>query len=320
MSIMPPSALSYIGQVAVPYIVKNFDPSSDYLNFPVPTLWVNFSSKQAWILCAVDLGSAEWVKVGGIEGAVESIGVDTSTPPGTDPVLPNGSYVIEITGGQVAAGTTANAIQTASLSANTITVQIQRSTATASSTVGSNGVSHYNSAQFSSDANAFIQLVDPPVNASSRFNAYLSATVPNVTGDGTNYTLIFDTESFDANSDYDNTTGKFTAPEDGVYWFECCLYATNIGAAHTSGNAQILVTELAGGALRGVISNIFSPAAVKDNSNSCQFQASSIISLLAGDTVECLMQVTSSTKTVSAFGGLTGFNEQQSYFSGFRIR
>ena len=90
--------------------------------------------------------------------ATESFTVDAFTAPGTNPVLPNGSGNVTVTGGQVAAGTTPNAIRTDSLAANTYTIQIQRSQAAASSTVGDNGVSHFNSAFFTVDSNGFVSL------------------------------------------------------------------------------------------------------------------------------------------------------------------
>ena len=97
--------------------------------------------------------------VGGAGGAVTGNTVDAHTGPGTNPVVPNSSGNIIVTGGQVAAGTTANVIKTNSLAANTYTVQIQRSQAVGSSTVGDNGVSHFNSSQFSVDANGFVSLI-----------------------------------------------------------------------------------------------------------------------------------------------------------------
>lgn len=92
--------------------------------------------------------------VGG--AAATNFTVDTNTPPGTNPVVPNGSGNIIVTGAQVAAGTTTNVIRTDSLAANSYTIQIQRSQAVASSTIGDNGVSHFNSAQFSVDGNGFV--------------------------------------------------------------------------------------------------------------------------------------------------------------------
>ncbi len=89
---------------------------------------------------------------------VASFTVDAHTGPGTNPVLPSGAGVVTVTGGQVAAGTTTNVIQTNSLAANTYTIQIQRSQAVGSSTIGDNGVSHFNSTFFTVDANGFVSL------------------------------------------------------------------------------------------------------------------------------------------------------------------
>ncbi|HEY5236085.1 MAG TPA: hypothetical protein VIJ14_07905 [Rhabdochlamydiaceae bacterium] len=97
--------------------------------------------------------------IGTPSGTVNKLGVDTFTGPGTNPVLPNGSGLITVTGAQVAAGTTANVIRTDSLAANDYTIQIQRSQAVASSTVGDNGVSHFDSASFAVDANGFVTFV-----------------------------------------------------------------------------------------------------------------------------------------------------------------
>lgn len=95
--------------------------------------------------------------------AIDSIAIDKSTPPGASPVLPNGTGLVTITGGQVAAGSNTTAIQTNSIAANSFSVQVQRSQAEASSTVGSNGVSHYNSADFSIDSNGFVSLTSTGV-------------------------------------------------------------------------------------------------------------------------------------------------------------
>lgn len=94
---------------------------------------------------------------GGI--ATEKFEVDAFTAPGTNPVVPTAAGLVTVTGGQVPAGTTGNVIQTNSLSANTYTIQVQRSQAVASSTIGDNGVSHFRSSDFNVDANGFVTLV-----------------------------------------------------------------------------------------------------------------------------------------------------------------
>lgn len=90
----------------------------------------------------------------------DSFNVDAHTAPGTDPVLPDGSGIVTVTGAQVASGVVGtNIIRTNSLAVNTYTIEIQRSTATAASTIASNGVAHFNSSEFTVDANGFVSLI-----------------------------------------------------------------------------------------------------------------------------------------------------------------
>lgn len=99
-----------------------------------------------------------FISIIGSGPALTATNVDASTPPGTNPVLSDASGEITITGGQIAAGSTVNVIQTDSLAANTFTIEIQRSETQAVSTVGSNGVCHFNSADFTVDANGFVSI------------------------------------------------------------------------------------------------------------------------------------------------------------------
>jgi len=99
-----------------------------------------------------------FVTLNGGGAAATDIEVDTFSAPGTNPVVPI-SGVITITGDQVAPGSIGeNVIQTNSLAANTVTVQIQRSSSAASSDKTLNGVSHYNSGQFTIDTDGFVSL------------------------------------------------------------------------------------------------------------------------------------------------------------------
>ena len=117
-----------------------------------------------------------WSLVGG-GTSLQKVAVDAHTAPGTNPVVPDGTGTITVTGGQVAAGTTTNAIRTDSLAANTYTVEVQRSQAVASSTVGDNGVSHYSSAYFGVDSNAFVTGVSYPTDSGTATPAATSLTV-----------------------------------------------------------------------------------------------------------------------------------------------
>lgn len=109
--------------------------------------------------------------------AIDSVQVDAATAPGTNPVVPTAAGLITVTGAQVAAGTTANVIRTDSLAANTYTIEIQRSQAVASSTVGDNGVSHFNSNHFSVDANGFVSALAQSFNYTNVTNAMSPYTV-----------------------------------------------------------------------------------------------------------------------------------------------
>lgn len=96
--------------------------------------------------------------VAGGTTAIDSIQVDASTPPGTNPVLPTVAGLVIMTGGQVANGIAGtNVILTQSLAANTVEIDIQRTAAVGASNLASNGVSHFDSADFTVDANGFVQ-------------------------------------------------------------------------------------------------------------------------------------------------------------------
>jgi len=106
---------------------------------------------------SVDASGFVTLMGGGV--AATNIDVDAHTVPGTDPVVPNGSGNITITGAQVATGTIGtNVIRTNSLAANSLTIEIQRSTAVAATDATKNGVVHFDSSAFSVDANGFVTL------------------------------------------------------------------------------------------------------------------------------------------------------------------
>jgi hypothetical protein len=88
---------------------------------------------------------------GGTTAPLLKITPDAHTPPGTSPVLPNGSGNITIEGGATfATGTRANPIRTNSLAANTIDLEIQL----AGSNAGSSTANDFGVAQF--DSNSFV--------------------------------------------------------------------------------------------------------------------------------------------------------------------
>lgn len=98
-----------------------------------------------------------FVSLLGGSAAIDSIAVDASSPPGTNPVLPTSAGLVTMTGAQVASGTVGtNVIRTNSIAANTWTAEIQRAAGASVSTVADNGVAHFNTATSSIDANGFM--------------------------------------------------------------------------------------------------------------------------------------------------------------------
>lgn len=87
--ITPPNPLSYRGQVVVPFIMETFPPQSTFNQFNVPTIWVDYVAKNAYMLTAKPLGVAEWVRIGGSPGEIDTI----TTPDGTT-VVPTASNII----------------------------------------------------------------------------------------------------------------------------------------------------------------------------------------------------------------------------------
>lgn len=74
------------------------------------------------------------------------------------------------------------------------------------------------------------------------FMAYLNTTVANATGDGTAYTVIFDTEVYDQGGDFNLGTSTFTAPVTGKYFLQFSCFLTG-GTTITSANAKIVTSN-----------------------------------------------------------------------------
>jgi len=87
-SIPPPGPLAYEGQVVVPFIHRTFSPQSTFNQFPVPTIWINTSISQAWILVSKALGVAVWAPIGGAPGEI-----DTITTPDMTVVVPTAGNI-----------------------------------------------------------------------------------------------------------------------------------------------------------------------------------------------------------------------------------
>lgn len=131
-------------------------------------------------------GELEYRDTAGSIGAITNIDVDAFLAPGTDPVTPDvGTNNITLTGGQVVSGTVgADVLRSYSGAAHTVEMQIQQSGSSAAQDTTLNGVSHFNSSDFTL-ANGFVSLNTVPISKggtgqTSKTNAF-DALAPTTT-------------------------------------------------------------------------------------------------------------------------------------------
>lgn len=153
-------------------VTRNREPTGDDFRqpetgalYPFDSFWLvgkdptTGTQGDLWYLSKIVSSVAYWVKLStGISGPLLKVQVDGALAPGINPVEPTGAGLMRVTGSQVATGTTTDVIRTFSNALNEYEIQIQRATTAASTTVGLNGVSHFNSAHFTVDASGFVSL------------------------------------------------------------------------------------------------------------------------------------------------------------------
>lgn len=124
------------------------------------------------------------------------------------------------------------------------------------------------------------------------FGAYQSPTVANATGDGTVYTIIFNSALYDQASNFNATTGTFTAPAKGIYTLASSVTLNTLGAGHTTGLLQIVTTNRTYTLYDGNI------GAARDAANIATISGCVLADMSAGDTATVTITISGSTKTV----------------------
>lgn len=127
------------------------------------------------------------------------------------------------------------------------------------------------------------------------FMASLSTNQLNVTGDGTLYTVIYDTEIEDRNGDYNNATGTFTAPVTGTYLLGHNPAITGLGAGFGLYSINVATTGRSISMQRGNASNAYETV----TGGAGLYQGCTVIApMTAGDTATFTLSVGTNTKTV----------------------
>lgn len=188
------------------------------------------------------------------------INVDASTPPGTDPVVPLAG-VLNFTGAQVAAGVVGtNVLRTNSLAAHTVTYEIQRSAATLTPVLASNGVCHFDSAAFDVDSSGFVQLngggigataFDVQANTAPGTDPVVPTAAGVVTVNGAavaNHSVVLETRSRAANAfnlevQYATTAAVTDATKSGVAHFDSAEFTVDAnGFVSLTGSGAAITT------------------------------------------------------------------------------
>lgn len=130
--------------------------------------------------------------------------------------------------------------------------------------------------------------------------AYINAaSVADVTGDGTVYTVIFDATSVNIGAAYSTGTGIFTAPATGNYLVTAHITYQQLGALFTAASLNIVASS--GFTLPGLIN----PGVLQTGGN-CSQDISAIVTLAATQTVRINIFVSGSTKTIDLAGNSSG--------------
>lgn len=111
-------------------------------------------------------------------------------------------------------------------------VSIANGGTNATSFTASNGIVTYNGTQL-------VNYTGPQINSSGYYTnttqpscSVKLSTASSVTGDGTAYTIVYDVVQFDNDSNYNNSTGVFTAPVSGIYFCTVGLTLHGLSSSH----------------------------------------------------------------------------------------
>lgn len=142
--------------------------------------------------------------------------------------------------------------------------------------------------------------------ATPAFLATLATTVSNVTGDGTLYTVVYDTEIFDQNSDFDGAS-TFTAPVNGIYTFKCGIFLGGLLNTHLFCEMGIVTSNLT------FLGNVIDPGNVENPDNEYSSLMTVTALMDAGDTCTTNITISEGTLVVDVLGDVTN---AITYFSG----
>jgi len=139
------------------------------------------------------------------------------------------------------------------------------------------------------------------------FLAIRTSDATNVTGDGTTYTVVYNSEVFDQGGDFDGTS-TFTAPITGRYRLEGSALLGDLTSSHNGGFVRINTSNR-------VYLWQSDPGASRDaTTNEYPFTAFCLADMDSADTATFGLQVVGSTLTVDVTSN--GSTDPRTWFSG----
>lgn len=169
----------------------------------------------------------------------------------------------------------------------------------ATSFVTNTGIVKYNnSGRLETSATAIIDSSERITNSSQPLvMGYVNANVSNQTGDGTSYTIVFNSTLVNQGSMINTGTGIVTVPKTANYLISGSVGFLNVGAGNTFGIINIVTTSRTFQVCSG------NYAAMRDSNNNLVLTFPSLVTpLTANDTIRINVHVDSSTKTVGILG------------------
>ncbi len=206
---------------------------------------------------AFDVDANGFVQLNGGGIAATSFDVQAATGPGTDPVVPSAAGVVVVNGAAVANHSVV--LETRSRAANAYNLEIQYAASAAATDAAKSGVAHFDSAQFSVDANGFVTLssTGAATTITGDSGGALSPTSnnwnilggPGVTTSGSGSTLTINSVVFT------DTTATTLAVDNGYFATAAGTY--DLPATAAQGEILVVVCDTAGAVVLDAPANNF---------------------------------------------------------------
>lgn len=130
--------------------------------YPINTFWIVGKNPTTgiqgdmWYLSKIVANVGYWVQLNAASALSLSVQVQAATAPGTTPVIPTAGGLLTVNGAAVANHSVP--VETRTRALNTFNLEVQYSASAAATDATKSGLSHFNSTQFSVDANGFVSL------------------------------------------------------------------------------------------------------------------------------------------------------------------